>query len=97
MENPKVIHDLDRTRVRIRQQRYISLSFLSQTVATKAALLVPANPAILDGVNDLTSLSYLNEPSILHDLQQRYTSDQVCAVSCPKIPHAAMLCRRQVL
>lgn len=46
---------------------------------TKAALLVPANPPILDGVNDLTSLSYLNEPSILHDLQQRYSRDQARA------------------
>ena len=50
----------------------------SQTVKTKAASVVPANPPILDGVNDLTSLSYLNEPSILHDLQQRYQHDQVC-------------------
>ena len=71
-----VIQQLDRTRVRIRKQ--IAASLLSQTVNTKAAQLVPANPPILDGVNDLTSLSYLNEPSILHDLQQRYSSDQVC-------------------
>ena len=48
----------------------------AQTVKTKPELLVPANPAILDGVNDLTSLSYLNEPSILHDLHQRYTDEQ---------------------
>lgn len=48
-----------------------------QTVQTKSDLVVPANPAILDGVNDLTSLSYLNEPSILYDLQQRYSNDQV--------------------
>ena len=50
---------------------------------TKAALLVPANPPILDGVNDLTSLSYLNEPSILHDLKQRYSSDQVKSLARP--------------
>ena len=37
---------------------------------------VPANPAILDAVPDLTSLTYLNEPSILHDLNQR------CASAC---------------
>ena len=38
---------------------------------------MPANPPILDGVNDLTSLSYLNEPAILHDLRQRYSVEQV--------------------
>jgi len=48
-----------------------------QVVNTKTELLVPANPPILDGVNDLTSLSYLNEPSILHDLRQRYDQDSV--------------------
>jgi hypothetical protein len=48
-----------------------------QVVKAKPELLVPANPPILDGVNDLTSLSYLNEPSILHDLRQRYDQDQV--------------------
>lgn len=48
-----------------------------QVVKAKPDLLVPANPPILDGVNDLTSLSYLNEPSILHDLRQRYDQDQV--------------------
>jgi myosin-5 len=34
--------------------------------------LFPANPAILEGAEDLTQLSYLNEPSILHDLDHRY-------------------------
>jgi hypothetical protein len=60
-----------------------------QIVKAKPDLLVPANPPILDGVNDLTSLSYLNEPSILHDLRQRYDQDQVRA-------HAACwdCCRR---
>ena len=48
-----------------------------QVVKAQPDLLVPANPPILDGVNDLTSLSYLNEPSILHDLRQRYDQDQV--------------------
>jgi hypothetical protein len=44
---------------------------------------VPANPPILDGVNDLTSLSYLNEPAILHDLRQRYSVDQVSSIARP--------------
>lgn len=58
--------------------RFHSVAIRVQAVNTKADLLVPANPPILDGVNDLTSLSYLNEPSILHDLHQRYSNDQVC-------------------
>jgi hypothetical protein len=56
--------------------------FRLQVVKAKPELLVPANPPILDGVNDLTSLSYLNEPSILHDLRQRYDQDQVGGTHC---------------
>ncbi|XP_020095409.1 myosin-1 [Ananas comosus] len=39
--------------------------------------LLPANPNILDGVDDLIQLSYLNEPSVLHNLQFRYSRDLV--------------------
>jgi len=39
--------------------------------------LFPANPAILEGAEDLTQLSYLNEPSILHDLHTRYGGDDI--------------------
>lgn len=39
--------------------------------------LAPANPALLDGIPDVTSLSFLNEPSILHALRQRYGTDTV--------------------
>lgn len=39
--------------------------------------LLPANPDILDGVDDLIQLSYLNEPSVLHNLQHRYSRDLV--------------------
>jgi hypothetical protein len=28
-------------------------------------------------VDDLTKLSYLNEPSVLHDLEYRYLKDQI--------------------
>ena len=48
-----------------------------ELVTTLISECVPANPVILDGVPDLTSLSYLNEPSILHDLQQRYAQDLI--------------------
>lgn len=39
--------------------------------------LVPANPDILDGVDDLMQLSYLNEPSVLYNLQYRYDRDMI--------------------
>ena len=55
----------------------------AQPLKTTPGLLVPANPPILDGVNDLTSLSYLNEPAILHDLRQRYSVDQVTPLGRP--------------
>lgn len=46
-------------------------------VSCKPDLLVPANPVILDGVPDLTNLTYLNEPSILHGLNLRYAEDEI--------------------
>jgi len=39
--------------------------------------VLPANPALLEEVPDLTSLSFLNEPSILHTLRQRYSGDTI--------------------
>lgn len=39
--------------------------------------LIPANPDILDGVDDLMQLSYLNEPSVLFNLQYRYNRDMI--------------------
>ena len=49
--------------------------WLLQVITCKPELLVPANPVILDGVPDLTGLTYLNEPSILHGLNLRYSED----------------------
>ncbi|THU73394.1 hypothetical protein C4D60_Mb04t22380 [Musa balbisiana] len=39
--------------------------------------LLPSNPEILDGVDDLMQLSYLNEPSVLYNLQFRYSRDMI--------------------
>lgn len=39
--------------------------------------MVPANPDILDGVDDLMQLSYLNEPSVLYNIQCRYKQDMI--------------------
>lgn len=43
----------------------------------KEESLVPANPDILDGVDDLMQLSYLNEPSVLFNLQYRYNHNMI--------------------
>ncbi|XP_011070461.1 myosin-1 [Sesamum indicum] len=45
--------------------------------------LVPANPDILDGVDDLMQLSYLNEPSVLYNLQYRYDQDMIYTKAGP--------------
>jgi myosin V len=43
----------------------------------KTESLQPANPEILDGVDDLMQLSYLSEPSVLYNLQYRYSQDRI--------------------
>ncbi|KAK9866994.1 hypothetical protein WJX84_009703, partial [Apatococcus fuscideae] len=48
-----------------------------------AANLVPANPTLLDGISDLTQLSYLNEPAILYDLFLRYRQDAIYSLAGP--------------
>ncbi|KAL1567092.1 myosin-2-like isoform X2 [Salvia divinorum] len=45
--------------------------------------LLPANPHILDEVDDLAQLSYLNEPSVLHNLQYRYSQDIIYSKAGP--------------
>ncbi|CAN6481697.1 unnamed protein product [Victoria cruziana] len=45
--------------------------------------LLPANPDILDGVDDLMQLSYLNEPSVLYNLQCRYSRDIIYTKAGP--------------
>ncbi|CAH8328988.1 unnamed protein product [Eruca vesicaria subsp. sativa] len=46
-------------------------------------ILVPANPDILDGVDDLMQLSYLNEPSVLYNLNYRYNQDMIYTKAGP--------------
>lgn len=36
-----------------------------------------ANPSSFDGCNDMASLTYLNEPSVLNNLKLRYLNDQI--------------------
>ncbi|XP_042053293.1 myosin-1-like isoform X1 [Salvia splendens] len=45
--------------------------------------LIPANRDILDGVDDLMQLSYLNEPSVLYNLQYRYDRDLIYTKAGP--------------
>ncbi|GAB2253795.1 hypothetical protein Droror1_Dr00021604 [Drosera rotundifolia] len=45
--------------------------------------LLPANPSILEGVGDLIQLSYLNGPSVLHNLQHRYSHDMIYSKAGP--------------
>ncbi|XP_073025671.1 myosin-2-like [Primulina eburnea] len=51
------------------------------TVSTRE--LLPANPDILEGVDDLIQLSFLNEPSVLHNLQYRYDRDIIYSKAGP--------------
>ncbi|XP_062189417.1 myosin-3-like [Phragmites australis] len=45
--------------------------------------LLPANPDILDGVDDLIQMSYLNEPTVLYNLQLRYSRDLIYTKAGP--------------
>ncbi|KAL7087756.1 hypothetical protein ACP275_13G088300 [Erythranthe tilingii] len=61
-----------------------SVRLLDESVVTVPTQdLLPANPDILEGVDDLIQLSYLNEPSVLHNLQYRYSRDIVYSKAGP--------------
>ncbi|XP_042479172.1 myosin-2-like isoform X2 [Macadamia integrifolia] len=47
--------------------------------------LLPANPDILEGVDDLIQLSYLNEPSVLHNLRYRFSQDKIYSKAGPVV------------
>ncbi|KAI4328583.1 hypothetical protein L6164_020923 [Bauhinia variegata] len=54
-----------------------------KVLKVKTETLVPANPDILDGVDDLMQLSYLNEPSVLYNLQYRYNQNMIYTKAGP--------------
>nr|GMD46200.1 Myosin-1 [Ipomoea batatas] len=54
-----------------------------KVLKVKSENLLPANPDILDGVDDLMQLSYLNEPSVLNNLQYRYSQDMIYTKAGP--------------
>ncbi|KAI4374721.1 hypothetical protein MLD38_012684 [Melastoma candidum] len=45
--------------------------------------LLPANPDILCGVDDLLQLSYLNEPSVIYNLHYRFSRDIIYSKAGP--------------
>ena len=51
--------------------------FFTQVLTISPEMLLPANPDVLDGVDDLIQMSYLNEPSVLYNLQLRYSRDLI--------------------
>jgi myosin-5 len=62
-----------------------SLVMLSTANVVKVSTeeLFPANPDILEGVEDLIQLSYLNEPSVLYNLRVRYLQDVIYSKAGP--------------
>jgi myosin-5 len=56
---------------------------LSKVVKVSTEELFPANPDILEGVEDLIQLSYLNEPSVLYNLRVRYLQDVIYSKAGP--------------
>ncbi|KAM6553591.1 hypothetical protein CsatB_014353 [Cannabis sativa] len=48
-----------------------------------ASEILPANPDILEGVDDLVQLSYLNEPSTVYNIQHRYSKDMIYSKAGP--------------
>ncbi|KAJ0715594.1 putative myosin ATPase [Helianthus annuus] len=61
-----------------------SVTLLDGTVMTvSTGELVPANSEILDGVDNLVALGYVNEPSVLCNLQYRYNRDVIYTMAGP--------------
>ncbi|ORX90250.1 hypothetical protein K493DRAFT_325932 [Basidiobolus meristosporus CBS 931.73] len=53
-----------------------------EKVKCKQADLPPlCNPPILEGIDDLTNLSYLHEPAVLHNIHTRYTQREIYTYS----------------
>ncbi|KAL9252357.1 Myosin-1-like protein [Drosera capensis] len=64
------------------EESHVLLS-TSNFVKVLTTELLPANPEILEGVDDLIQLSYLNEPSVLHNLQHRYSHNMIYSKAGP--------------
>ncbi|KAF3534456.1 hypothetical protein DY000_02038564 [Brassica cretica] len=58
---------------------------LSTTEVVEVSMkeILPANPDVFEGVDDLIQLSYLNEPSVLYNLRVRYSQDLIYSKAGP--------------
>ncbi|KAG7957387.1 hypothetical protein I3843_11G172000 [Carya illinoinensis] len=65
-----------------REEALVSLS-CGNVMKIPRGELLPANPDVLDGADDLIQLSYLNEPSVLHNLRYRYILDKIYSKAGP--------------
>ncbi|KHN03106.1 Myosin-2 heavy chain [Glycine soja] len=61
----------------------VAITMTDLVIKVAISELLPANPDILEGVEDLIQLSYLNEPSVLHNLQSIYSHDMIYSKSGP--------------
>ncbi|PPR96262.1 hypothetical protein GOBAR_AA24413 [Gossypium barbadense] len=64
------------------EESFVSLAN-GNVVKVSTCHLFPANPEILDGVDDLMHLSYLNEPTVFHNLKYRYSRDMIYSKAGP--------------
>ena len=54
-----------------------------EVVTVAAAAVQRANPSLLDGEADLTRLTHLNEPAVVHALRQRYAANIIYTFAGP--------------
>ncbi|KAK9728893.1 Myosin type-2 heavy chain 1 [Basidiobolus ranarum] len=60
----------------------VTLEFSLDKLLKKKIELPPlCNPPILEGIDDLTNLSYLHEPAVLHNIRTRYSQHNIYTYS----------------
>ena len=59
----------------------INLNEVRETKGTTTPNLALRNPPILEATEDLTSLSYLNEPAVLHAIKKRFANKNIYTYS----------------
>ncbi|VFQ82574.1 unnamed protein product [Cuscuta campestris] len=63
--------------------KYVVILSDESSVTVPKPDLLPANPDNLEGVDDLIQLNHLNEPSVLHNLQTRYSRQEIYTKAGP--------------
>ena len=58
-------------------------SIIRATVDLSKVLIVPRNPAHIEGTDDLVTLQFLDEPNIMHNLEIRYESEKIYTSTGP--------------